>query len=605
LFRLFLRLVLLVTAVVVYARPVSAAGTSSIDLQANVVDYYGNRFVVTADGNVRVRLSDGTTVSGDTFSMDLKLNRFVVAGNVRVEGRTINEQAAAFASFPDVERSYLLSESGTPDRYTYFGLDFTDQHKGREQPGDAFQLADTVDDRPFIIGHHAWIVPNTSITMDSGVRVYVYGAWLPLPSYVVNFSANPNYSQNAFSGATADVGLPFTATKTSISAFHARYDTFRGLYGSFDQHFVWGRDYVVASVNPLTQMQRQWNLIAYKRNSIALETRLFYQLSTLSEGFSQPTDVSSFTNAAVNTVFAKHAISLSADQWNNSLLTNNNTGITPFGLRVAAHPFDIQLAVQSFENEWQLFRHVGVPVKFQYRFGLGYMHDTYGIPTLPGVNADGTFTWPQNTATFTGGVQYPTIWQHFAGLSVYTPGIVIANGVSVALKSDMQRQWYSLPHHIDTTQSSVTLARTPLTLKQPAFYVSYGILTVGDNYGKDQLLAYPPFGGLPPGVVPPPVVTPFGTYSGLDAFRGFAISHTWTGSVVYTPTPYFALNLQVRRAYDTPAPVPGLGGQPPWQFTGDLRLRLAKNITIDLTRSYFFNFADNRWSPQFGIQFSP
>ena len=74
---------------------------------------------------------------------------------------------------------------------------------------------------------------------------------------------------------------------------------------------------------------------------------------------------------------------------------------------------------------------------------------------------------------------------------------------------------------------------------------------------------------------------------------------------MYTPTPYFGLNLLLSRFYDTPAPVPGAYGQPPVQLVGDLRLRLSKQVLIDLNRSYYFNFANERWTPQFVIQFSP
>jgi hypothetical protein len=63
--------------------------------------------------------------------------------------------------------------------------------------------------------------------------------------------------------------------------------------------------------------------------------------------------------------------------------------------------------------------------------------------------------------------------------------------------------------------------------------------------------------------------------------------------------------MQVSRHYETPAPVPGAYGQPPWQLAGDIRFRLAKNIGIDLTRAYYFNFANLRWTPQFGIQVTP
>ena len=74
---------------------------------------------------------------------------------------------------------------------------------------------------------------------------------------------------------------------------------------------------------------------------------------------------------------------------------------------------------------------------------------------------------------------------------------------------------------------------------------------------------------------------------------------------MYTPTQYFGLNLLLSRFYDTPAPVPGAYGQPPVQLVGDLRVRLSKQVLVDLTRSYYFNFANERWTPQFGIQFSP
>ena len=52
-------------------------------LNAKSINFYYDRFLLEADGNVRLRTSDGFTVTGDAFSMDLKLNRFMVAGHVR------------------------------------------------------------------------------------------------------------------------------------------------------------------------------------------------------------------------------------------------------------------------------------------------------------------------------------------------------------------------------------------------------------------------------------------------------------------------------------------------------------------------------------------
>ncbi len=75
-------------------------------MRADVVDYYSNRYILTADGNVSARLSDGTIVTGNTFSMDLKLNRFLIAGNVHLDGPHIHAMGAAFAGYPDISRNY-------------------------------------------------------------------------------------------------------------------------------------------------------------------------------------------------------------------------------------------------------------------------------------------------------------------------------------------------------------------------------------------------------------------------------------------------------------------------------------------------------------------
>ena len=115
---------------------------ASLDVTAKGVDFYFNRFIVTADGNVRVRLSDGTVISGQTFSMDLKLNRYLVAGDVHVDGPTIHEAGAAFAGYPDLDRSYFLPVGDTPSRETFFGVDWAHPTTTREQPGDAFYFPD-------------------------------------------------------------------------------------------------------------------------------------------------------------------------------------------------------------------------------------------------------------------------------------------------------------------------------------------------------------------------------------------------------------------------------------------------------------------------------
>jgi hypothetical protein len=597
--RFFLLFLIVASIVLLAPGTAGAESTRSIELKAAVVDYYSDRFILTADGNVSAKFSDGTVVRGQTFSMDLKLNRFLIAGNVHVDGPHIHAEGAAFAGYPDLERNYFLTEDATPDRWTYYGLDFTDPHPGRQQPGDAFYFVDVSELKPYIVANSATIFLKNNVEFPVGSRILVLGAYIPTPGYVVNYSSNPNFYQNAFSGATFDIGIPYHGAADALSAFHIRYDPYRGLYTAFDQHFVHNQDYAVFSVDPLTQNQRQFNAILYKRVSPAVETRFFYQLSALSQGLSLPQSSGDYANFAVNARVGKYAVGLNVDQYNNSLLAGAQDMFAANGLRQAGHPFDMTLNVQSYEDEFRLFRYLGVPLKFQYRAGYGYVYDSYGLPVagtagFPVTNPDGSVT-PGN---FQGAV-YPTIYQTYLGFTVYTNSMKIAKFTTISAKADKLTQWFSLPHHIVTTDVSSTIAYTPQSIKKPAFLLSYDILNIGDFYASRemQLVAYPPAADT--------ITNEFGTFSGLAAFDGFATSRTLSASMVYTPTPYFALNLTAQYFNVTPRAVPGVGGSAPLQFNADVRVRLSKNILVDVSRSYFFNFADQKWSPQFFIQFSP
>ena len=589
----FFLLFLFVTAAVLLAPRIAAAETTrSIELNADVVDYYSNRFILTADGNVRARLSDGTMVTGNTFSMDLKLNRFLIAGNVHVDGAHIHQTGAAFAGYPDLERNYFISEGDTPDRWTYYGLDFTDPHPGRQQPGDAFFFPDLSDSKPYIISNRATIFLQNNVEFPVGARILVLGVYILTPGYVVNYSSNPNFYQNAFAGAEFDVGVPFHGAADAISAGHFRYDQYRGFYTAFDQHFVRGLDYAVFSVDPLTQNQRQYNAIFYKRLSPNVESRLFYQLSSLAQGLNEPSQSSSYVNFATNSRIGRYAVGINADQFNDDLLANAPppNQFTPWGLRGDGHPFDMELFVQSFEDEWRLFRYIGVPLKFQYRAGYGYNYDSYGLPTIEGVSGiTGLYVF--------GNTPYPVIFNKYVALTAYTNSMKIAKQVTISAKGSLQDTWYSLPHQTNISDFSVTLARTPTSVKQPAYLLTYDVTNIGDDYYAAQRNAYPAFTNT--------VTTQYGTFSGLSAFDGYGTTRTLSGSIVYTPTPYFALNLTMQHFNTFPPDIPEVSGGPPNQFIADVRVRISRQILVDVSRVYYFNWAGYKWSPQYSVQFSP
>ncbi len=260
--------------------------SAALELRANVVDFYSNRYILTADGNVTARLTDGTVGYRDTFSMDLKLNRFLIAGNVHLDGPHIHQlgrplpvslTSRVTTWSPRVTCPTVLPTTGSIHRSA----------PRASATGDAFYFPDLSGDKPYIISDSATIFLKNNLEFPVGARILVLGVYIPTPGYVVNYSSNPNFYQNAFSGATFDIGIPFKAAADAMSAAHIRYDPYRGLYTAFDQHFVHNLDYAVFSVDPVTQTQRQFNAVLYKRLSPAVEARTFFQLSADSQGLSQ------------------------------------------------------------------------------------------------------------------------------------------------------------------------------------------------------------------------------------------------------------------------------------------------------------------------------
>ena len=586
--RSFLTLCMAVAIVTFATRAAFAAPPTSLDLHADRVSFFSNRYIVTGEGHVSVRLSDGTMLRGNYFSMDLKLNRYLLAGDVHLDGDGVHEIGAAFAGYPDLDRSYFLPAHGDPDRWTYFGLDFKTPQKGRQQPGDAFFIPDLSDSKAFILAKGATIIPKTNVAFQDA-RVYVLGVYIPTLKYVQNFSANPNFAQNAFSGATADIGLFTNGSAHALTGFHFRYSGIDKGYLSFDQHFAWERDYIVFSINPLTREQRQFNLIGYKRISPKMEARVFSQLSTAQHGIYEPENASAYTNLSSNIALKHFVVSLAADQYNTSLKQ------FPVGYddqKSYEHPADASIGIQSFDAQ---VKHT--PFSYRVRAGYAVAHDGYHC----GLNAQCPND-PANASGMDRGyvLQYfgrartrvDTIWQHYLGVSLYSSSIKLNRNTFVNISFDKQRQWFSLPHYIDTTASTFSLSKIYGT--KLAVFGAYAIQNVGDHYGARQLEFYPPFG---------PITTSTGTYTSFSAFRGFSTSRVLTGSTVFTPNSNFNVNLALRRYYDFPAPIPGSFGNPPWQLTTEVRLRIFRQVLMDVTRTTYFNFGGVQ--PSFGVNFGP
>jgi hypothetical protein len=575
-------------------------------VSAKRVAFYSDLFALGADGNVLVILGDGTRITGNTFEMHLKLNRFVIAGNVHVhtkDGQDI--PGAAFAEFFDFDRAYfvpIVPGTESPDRWTIINDDFARPLRGREMPGDAFSLPDFTTEHVFLYGSKALIVPRESVRFTPAFINLNFVAnkapiYVPSPSYFFTFSANPNFAQNGLAGAYFDAPYPFAGGPHGLAAAHLRYDEINKAYLSYEQHLaITDRSYVVFSANPITRPQKSYNLLAMDHLSPQVQTQLFVQENAFQHDFSRPLAASAFSQFKTTIGLRRSFVQINEDESWQSLLANP-APLTYYGDHnhawIPDHGSDGQISWTSFDNH--VYQHT--PLMLRLRSGMGFVHDSYNFP-----------------ASF-GGVNYPTIWQHFAGGTLYTPALHLKNPpfrnwyFNAIL--DKQRQWYSSPHFTDTTSTSLSLSKT--FDKHVSAFVSYSILNTGDFYGAQQSLAYP-------SQVPISPITGQ-SYPGYAAFNGFQTSRSLAETVIWSPSNAVTLNVTWRENHDFPDPIPYLTaplgflqtltateqpdiGVSPQQLTADLRLRLRPNLLIDLGRSNYFNWGNRRWSPQFTILIS-
>ena len=558
-----------------------ASAQTLLRLSADRIAFFYNSYVIEADGHVRLTSSDGSVVTGDAFSMDLKLNRYLISSNVRLQANAGNLSGAAISNFLDFNRIYFIPIVSTPDRWTYVDGDLTHPLKGREMPGDAFAFPQLGDARPDLVARSATIAPKSFVRFAQPTA-YLFGAAAPLPSFYVNFGSNIDLAQNSLSGANFDATWNVTGNNNSITAVHFREDLVNGLYAAVEQHLAGTHEYAVFSINPLTKQNRFFNLAAGDRLGKRFAITTFSQLYTSQSGFSQPTAAS-----AVNFITATQALPQSFLTAQTTFVNYDLVGPIPGVLQT--HPTASQLTASTFSHQ------IGhLPLFEQIRYGIGFNHDSNGLQQY-------------------GGVNYTTIWNHLFGFSVYTPSFKFGNRENAYRtfyfngSFDKQRQWFSVPHHIESTNTSLSVSRT--FSREVSSYASYSIANTGDYYLS---------GGYQPYV---PVINGTPVYS-FGAFRGVATLRTATLSTTYSATPDLLATLTFRQHRDFPAPSPGLFappptnvlgqytystylGQPPYDLTGEVRARVAKHFIVDVQRTYYFHFGAQTWSPQFIVQVSP
>ncbi len=559
--------------------------------------FYSNRYILRADGDVEVTLGDGTRIVGNAFYNDLRLNRFVVAGNVQIQppGET-PIHGAAFAEYLDFDRAYFVPILSEPDRWTFAAGDYAHPLLGREMPGDTFFLPDLSGESVFCYSSRAVVDPRQSVRF-APASINFGVAFVPFPTYFLNYSANPNFAQNALPGASIDLPYDFAGGQHSLSTLHVRYDSADHLFAALEQHQVSENSYVVGAISPLTQVFKQYNLLAYDRLSPGLQFTGAFQESAFQHGFSQPLSATAFVTLQLTGSLPHSFWQLTDNQYYESLLGEPSTVSSggrpyygdPSHPWIPDHPINAQLA-------WIGFRHQidALPLTYQLRSSFGVANNSITpLQTL-------------------GGVAYTRAYSKGIGFNLATKSITVLHDrtgqhrdLYFTASLDKQRQWYSVPHYIN--QTNVTGSLTKIFSPTLTLVAAYTNLNTGDYYGAQQNLAYPPnaifynpFTGL--------------TYQ-VPGFDGFGTVRSYQQQIIFTPKQNVTFTASMRENHDFPAPLPGTleltgptvsfvnFGATPYEADFDLRFPITRVLVLDLSRSYYFGFGGNqRWSPQFFFQ---
>lgn len=582
---LSLALAILLTAFAVAIPRAASAQIDSIVLHADHISFYSAKFVITADDNVFVRLTDGTTITGRAFAMDLKSNRFMVAGGVHVVHGSYSYDGAAFSEFLDYKRAYFLPITTEPDRWTFIDEDYSKPVPGRVMPGDTFAFPDTGSDHAFLVAKQAKIVPKTGVDFKPA-RIYTFGAYTPTPEYYVNFSPNPYFAENSLAGATGAVGYPFMGSKNSTSTLYGRYDSANGAYLAVEENLASPNAYAVFSINPLTRPDKQYNFLgSYKTPNQRFQLTNFDQIFAFQSGFSEPLNSSALENEQLTYGLRNSFLQVAGNQYQDSLMaqpepdSNGNYWYgTPQHYWLPNHP-------QNYSLSWIGSRQAiskYIPINFDFRGGVFYAHDLYGL---------GTF----NNTT------YNDYWQHYVGFTIWsnpyrlTPHAPFDQSAYFSETYDRQRTLVDSMHRY---QDAGTLTSTLSKMQghKGSMYLSYIVSNFGDFLGPLQQVVYPPtvvdnpYNGL--------------TYPGYAAFDGFSTTRDLQFAYTYTPTAYFSFTMQADKRNDFPAPIPYYYGAPPYSIAFRTQIRINSILSVQIAKTYSFMFANEGWS-SWTVQFGP
>ena len=569
-------------ALLMCGQAVTASATTVLHLNADRVAFYFDRFSIKADGNVRLSFGSHDSLTAQTAVIDLRSDRLIAAGSVRMSEGHAAQPGAAVAISYDQGQVYFIAMSPAPQRWTYENLDFTHRVSGEQQPADAFDLPDLTSSVPIVLGRNVTIGLRSFMRFGpcrvaplGGVALYV-----PLPSLYINFSKDPNMAQTTLGAATAGAKIKLIGGTNAQTALALNYSSTTKFGVGFEQNMVWPKGWGALSVFPLNQRSPFVSAIVNDAPSENFGLQASTLLNSYPSGDSLPASSAQFSYFQITQSLHKAYMQLNYQVGSSDLFApppiEAAYGISPrYG---PTHPSSVQLGLST--STFSIARALDAYV----RGGYVYNHNGDGLQQF-------------------GGVTYSSIWSPYAGIALSTAQLHLGSAPSgspyLVVQATGQREWNSLPHHVDQVATGATVTQ-PLSIG--SLIAGYRVENVKDVYGSAQREAYPV------------VIT--SDDPGYAAFQGYATFRTLSLSVVYAVNPYFALSVTGQHHDDFPQPSPSLFtpvqstvlgvnplpnylGQPPYDIPVAARIRVNPSLSINVQGTYYFNYFGNKWN---GVQ---
>lgn len=420
--------------------PVAAGAAAVLTADGGRISFFPDALALAIRGDARIRLADGTALSGASAYIDLRGGRGLVAGGatIGVGPATRSADAIAFAiAGPRVDLLDLASGAQRTTRAL-------EPPEAEPIPAGAFFFPDLDDGQAFIRSRHAEVALGAGVRFEPASFPTSVGA-LPVPMYLYAYAPAAGFAASSLPGATFDQPYALFASPNALSALHFRFlQPATGSVG-FQQHVVSGNDaFVVASVDAPLRGTSALGLSAYRRLGASATVSLD---AAGSGGFR-------YTHLAGNQPFG--AFNARTDY------TINSAG---------GSTFDVTLRTRD--------RPLFGGATYRIIGDLGFDAQAGGfLSALPDR------------------ASYATVWRRRLEGFVASPVVRAPLRTRFAATGDVARTWSSFPHELTTAEGTATLSRT--LSRSLTLFAGYDARWTTDWYPGNQAAFYPPAGVVLP-----------------------------------------------------------------------------------------------------------